>query len=154
LLLLVLAVAALGLPIPYRHGWWLAAVAGVFLALGRHNPLWEPLRQWIPLLGLARYPEKFLVLTAAVVPLSGALGWDHLRRRATAGDRQPAGLALAAAIPPLAASVALLGYLRARPEGAAAFVAAHSGLPPTPAAVAKVLSYLDREAALTAALAT
>jgi hypothetical protein len=151
-LLLVLAVAATRFPIPYRHAWWLAAATGALLALGRYNPLWEPLRTVVPLLGLVRYPEKFLVLTAAVVPLAGALGWQRLLEARQAGNRRPAGWALAVATVPLVAVAALLILLQARPEAAAAWVRAHSGLPPSPEAVAKTLAFLQREAVVAMAL--
>ena len=144
LLLTVLAAAAvLRWPVPHRAGWGLAFGAGVFLALGRHNPLWEPLRESVPLLSIVRYPEKFLVLSAAVVPIAGALGWQHLARD---GESRRALLpaALAGAVAALAA--ALLGTLLVRPELGRAFAAAHGGAPLSAQGMARVQAFLRREA--------
>ena len=158
LLLAVLAAAALlRWPIPHRGGWALAFAAGVFLALGRHNPLWEPLRESVPLLGVVRYPEKFLVLSAAVVPIAGALGWQHLtgRHHLTRGEgrgRSPLPAALAAGVALVAAALAAL--LLVRPDLGRAFALANAGYPLRPAELARVESFLRTEALLAAALAT
>ena len=151
LLLVVLAVAAvMRWPIPHRAAWALAFGAGVFLALGRHNPLWEPLRASVPFLGILRYPEKFLVLSAAVVPLAGALGWQHLRsgvqRR---GTRWPAALSAAVG----AAAVTLAGLLLARPDLGRAFVAAHGGSPRSAEGLSRALEFLRVEAIVATLLA-
>lgn len=156
-LLAVLAAAALlRWPIPHRAGWATAFAAGIFLALGRHNPLWEPLRESVPLLGIVRYPEKFLVLSAAVVPIAGALGWQHLtggQHPARDADRRRSRLpaALAAGLALVASSLAAL--LVARPDLGRAFAAANSGNPLRPAELARVESFLRTEALVAAALA-
>ena len=49
--------------------------------------LWEPLRHAIPLFAVVRFPAKFAVLTTAVMPFAGALGWQHLIDRRTRGER-------------------------------------------------------------------
>ncbi len=153
LLLTVLAVAALlRWPIPYRASWGVAAVLGSLLALGRHDPLWEPLRH-VPLLSVVRYPEKFLVLTAAVVPLAGALGWHHLLGSRERGERERAYLpaALAAIVTAVATLFAVL--LAARPAVGEGFIRGHSGLPPSPRALAIALAFLRREALVALLLA-
>ena len=154
LLLAVLAAAALlRWPVPHRGGWALAFATGVFLALGRHNPLWEPLRESVPLLGFVRYPEKFLVLSVAVVPIAGALGWQHLtggghpargeeRRRSRLPAALAAGVALVAA--------ALAALLFARPDLGRAFVVAHAGYPLPPPELARVENFLRTEALVAA----
>ena len=147
LLLLALAAAALlRWPIPYRGAWAFAAVAGVLLALGRHDPLWEPLRRFVPLLGVVRYPEKFVVLAAAVVPIAGALGWQHLLDARERGERGWAFLpaALAGIVAAVAATFAAV--LAASPGVGAQFIRAHSGLPPSPRTVEAGLAFLRREA--------
>ncbi|HEV8238903.1 MAG TPA: hypothetical protein VGS57_06010 [Thermoanaerobaculia bacterium] len=147
LLLTALAAAALlrG-PIPYRGAWAFAMGAGVLLALGRHDPLWEPLRRFVPLLGVVRFPEKFVVLAAAVVPIAGALGWQHLLDARDRGERGWAFLpaALAGIVAAVAATFA--GVLAARAGVGAQFIRDHSGLPPSPRTVEAGLAFLRREA--------
>ncbi|HVS04404.1 MAG TPA: hypothetical protein VMT16_16690 [Thermoanaerobaculia bacterium] len=154
LLSAVLALAALlAWQVPLRRGLLLAAAAGALLGFGRHTPLYELLREHLPLLAMIRYPEKFLVLTAAVVPLAGALGWQALLAARRRGEVErtslPIALALAAAVPPAAALATLLW----RPEAGEEFVRQHSGLPPSPATVARGIEYLRQEAAVALALA-
>ncbi len=147
LLLLALAAAALlRWPIPYRGAWAFAAAAGLLLALGRHTPLWEPLRRFVPLLGVVRYPEKFAVLTAAVVPLAGALGWQHLLAERERGERGWAFLPAALAAIVAAVAATFVAVLAASPEVGAQFIRAHSGLPPSPRTLAAGLDFLRREA--------
>jgi hypothetical protein len=146
LLLTTLAAAALlRWPIPYRGAWLFAAIAGVLLALGRHGPVWGALRT-LPVLSFVRYPEKFLVLTAAVVPIAGALGWQHLLDARDRGERRwtflPAALAgIVAAVAALFAAV-LTGF----PAVGELFVRRHSGLPPSPRTLAAAVAFLQREA--------
>jgi hypothetical protein len=147
LLLTVLALAALlRWPIPYRGVWAGAAIVGLLLALGRHNPLWEPLRRAVPLLAVVRYPEKFAILTAAVVPIAGALGWHHLLAARDRGERSwpllPA--ALAGIVTGVAGLFATL--LAFRPDVGEAFIRNHSGLPPSPRTLAAGLAFLRTEA--------
>lgn len=147
LLLTVLALAALlRWPIPYRGAWAGAAIVGILLALGRHNPLWEPLRRSVPLLAVVRYPEKFTILTAAMVPIAGALGWHHLLAARDRGERSwpllPA--ALAGIVTGVAGLFAVL--LAARPDVGEAFIRNHSGLPPSPRTLATGLAFLRTEA--------
>lgn len=151
---LVLATTAVALwPIPWRRAWALAFGGGVFVGLGRHNPAWEPLRDALPLLDLVRYPEKFLVLSATVVPLAAALGWQHLRTASARGDRGPAIAASRVAAVLGVGAAGLLAAAAGLPQRTAAFVAAHSGLPPTPEAVSRVLGYLRQELAIGLCLA-
>lgn len=52
--------------------WLVVFFTGLFLALGRYNPLYAFFYEWFPLLRLFRYPEKFLFFSAfALVFLSG-----------------------------------------------------------------------------------
>ncbi|MFY9821377.1 MAG: hypothetical protein WAM82_08345, partial [Thermoanaerobaculia bacterium] len=62
LLAVVGAAALLRGRIPRRAAWGLAFGAGIFLALGRHNPLYAGLRRAVPVLSVLRYPEKFAIL--------------------------------------------------------------------------------------------
>ncbi|HEV8631431.1 MAG TPA: hypothetical protein VGV61_14020 [Thermoanaerobaculia bacterium] len=144
--------ALLAARIPHRAGWAAAALLGLLLALGRHGPLWEPLRRLVPVLGAARYPEKFALLAAGVIPLAGALGWQQLLGAEDAGRRRAWLPALAAAGVGMIAALAGLDLL-ARPAAAAAFVRAHSGMPPSPRALADALAYLRREALVALLLA-
>lgn len=147
LLLTVLALAALlRWKIPYRGAWAFAALAGLFLALGRHNPLWEPMRGIVPMLSIVRYPERFALLTAAVVPLAGGLGWQHLLDARRRGELRSTGLAVG-----LAATVAvfvggLASVLAWRSELGEAFIRRHSGQPPSLRTLAFALAFLRQEA--------
>ena len=78
----VLALAILAVwRIRQRRVWLLAAVvlATLTLALGDHGPLYPWLKHAIPFLGLARYPIKFVILAAFVIPLLAAFGISALK---------------------------------------------------------------------------
>ena len=66
------AVALIRWRIPRRAAWALAFLAGIFLALGRHNPLYEALREAVPVLAVLRFPEKFAVLAVLALVFAGA----------------------------------------------------------------------------------
>lgn len=154
LLLTVLAAAALlRWRIPYRGAWAWTTVAGLLLALGRHNPLWEPLRRAVPLLAIVRFPERFALLTAAVVPLAGALGWQHLIEARQRGEHRT--LWPAAAMAGLVAAVAagLASALAWQPELGEGFIRRHSGQPPSPRTLVLALDFLRREALVALLLA-
>ncbi len=63
----------------------LASLAGIFLALGRYNPLLAPIWPQIPILKSIRYPEKFILLTTFCLLLAGIVEWDRLLRARQAG---------------------------------------------------------------------
>jgi hypothetical protein len=155
LLITVLALCALALwPIPRRGAWLLAAAAGVFLALGRHNPLFEPVRGALPVLAALRFPEKFVVLTVAALSFAGALGWQRLCDERAAGRRQAADLPLALTLVVLATALALTGVLYALPDAASWWVRAHGAPVLDAAGIAHGVRALRREgweAAATAA---
>ncbi|HZI64599.1 MAG TPA: hypothetical protein VFE44_07445, partial [Thermoanaerobaculia bacterium] len=66
LLALVLALGGLARgPLPRRAAWAAGALVGIFLGLGRHNPIFAALHAAVPFLSAVRYPEKFLLLTSA-----------------------------------------------------------------------------------------
>jgi len=72
--------------------WTGVFFTGVFFALGRFNPFYEWMFDWIPFIGWFRYPEKFLVLTAfAGVFLSG-LGVDAIHQWTRSHIRETTGL--------------------------------------------------------------
>ncbi|HKI86076.1 MAG TPA: hypothetical protein VKA53_04955, partial [Thermoanaerobaculia bacterium] len=80
--ILLLAFAGLGAGgLPRRGAWAAAAAVGLFLALGRHNPLFAPIHHWVPLLAVQRYPEKFMALTMSALVFAAALAWDRVRGR-------------------------------------------------------------------------
>lgn len=126
LLLTVLAIAALARwPVPRRWAWLLAVVAGAFLAIGRHNPLFEPLRTVFPPLAVLRYPEKFAALTVAALTFCGALGWDWLLRERREGRPERADFPLALSLVVLAVAGVLTGLLYGSPRLADWFVRTH-----------------------------
>ncbi|HVT61037.1 MAG TPA: hypothetical protein VHR45_21925 [Thermoanaerobaculia bacterium] len=145
LLLTVLGVSALALwPIPRRAAWVAAAGAGAFLAVGRHNPFYEPLRRAVPALAALRFPEKFALLAIAALGFAGALGWQRLQTERRAGRPQAADLPLALALVLLVTALGLAALLYVSPGGALWLVQGHSDL--RPGALAHALAFLRREA--------
>jgi hypothetical protein len=147
LLVTVLALAALlRWPIRRRAGLALAAAGGVFLALGRHNPLYDWLHRHLPLLGMVRFPEKFLLLTLGVLPFAAALGWQRLLDDRAAGRRDRGDLPLVLALAVAAAGAVVAAGVALAPAVATGFVRAGSGGPLSPEALAGALAYLRSEA--------
>jgi len=64
----------------WREARWLLGVGllGTVLALGIHTPLFAAIHRFIPLVGLFRYPEKYLFLMVFGMVLAGAFGLDGL----------------------------------------------------------------------------
>jgi hypothetical protein len=128
LLLAVLGVSALlGGGIPHRGAWALAAGSGVFLALGRHNPVYAAARRAVPVLAVLRFPEKFAALTVLALVVAGFLGWQRLLAERRAGRPQAADLPLALALVVLGVAVTLAALLRVAP-GAAEWLIASQGM--------------------------
>jgi len=158
LLLTVLGVCALTLwPIPRRGAWALGVLAGAFLALGRHNPLFETLREAVPLLAIVRFPEKFAILTVVSLAFAGALGWQRLIDERAAGRRSAADFPLALALVLLATALTCAVLLWASPRTGLWFVRSHGGPDLSEATAVRGLGYLRGEAlaavATTAAVA-
>jgi hypothetical protein len=113
-LLLLLALSRLLRTQPLPGNWPLriGSLAGVFLALGRYNPLLAPFWPSIPILKSIRYPEKFILLTTFCLLIAGVLEWDRLlqcRRQGRAQEADlPALLATALAALSLAVWLGLL----------------------------------------------
>jgi hypothetical protein len=147
LLVTLLGIAALcRWRIPRRGAWALCLAAGCFLALGRHNPLYEPLRRLLPPLAAMRYPERFVLLAIAPLAFAAALGWQRLLDERRAGREQAADLPLALGLVILATAGALASLLYLAPGTAAAWLADHAPLPVTPRTLAQGLALLRREA--------
>jgi hypothetical protein len=147
LLLTVLGIAALTLwPIPRRAAWALGVLGGGFLALGRHNPLYEGLRRSVPFLGMLRFPEKFAILTVASLAFAGALGWQRLAAERAAGRRAAADFPLALSLVLLATAFSLTGVLYNQPRAALWFIRRHGGPALTEADALGGLAYLRGEA--------
>jgi hypothetical protein len=147
LLVTLLGAAALCLwPIPRRAAWVLCLLAGSFLALGRHNPLYDPLRHLLPPLAALRYPERFILLAIAPLAFAAALGWQRLLDERRAGREQAADLPLALGLVILATAGVLTGLLHFAPGAAASWLANHAPLPITPRGLARGLAFLRREA--------
>ncbi|HYG64828.1 MAG TPA: YfhO family protein [Thermoanaerobaculia bacterium] len=131
-------------PVPRRSAWVLAVIAGAFLALGRHNPLYEAMREAVPMLAVLRFPEKFAVLSSAALGFAGILGWQRLLdERGDRRERADLPLALAALF--LLMALALTGLLYLRPDAARGFIAEHGPPGLTPAAREAGLAFLRRE---------
>jgi hypothetical protein len=147
LLISLLAAAALALwPVPRRAAWIACAAGGAFLALGRHNPLYEPLRHLLPPLAVQRYPERFGILAIAPLAIVAALGWQHLldRRRAAHGTAA-ADLPLALALTVLAFAGALTAMLYAAPALGVVFLRDHGLAGAGVKALANALVFLRHE---------
>ncbi len=95
--------------------WAGIAAAGVFLALGQHNPVVAMISNAMPAARVFRFPEKMLLLTAIAVPVLAASGFDALREGTGARRR-----ALLAAI--VLAAAAALGWVLASGAGIDALV--------------------------------
>lgn len=146
LLLSLLGVAALALwPIPRRGAWILAVLAGGFLALGRHNPLFEALREAVPVLAVLRFPEKFALLTVAALGFAGALGWQRLLDERREGRRAAVDLPLALAAVLLATAVLLTALLQMIPALGPWYVRTQGSPNLTPESVARGVAFLVRE---------
>jgi len=147
LLVTLLGIAALcRWRVPRRGAWALCLAAGCFLALGRHNPFYDPLRRLLPPLAAMRYPERFVLLAIAPLAFAAALGWQRLLDERRAGREQAADLPLALGLVILATAGALASLLYFAPGTAAAWLADHAPLPVTPRALAQGLALLRREA--------
>ena len=146
LLLTVLAVSALAQwPVPRRAAWGIAFAVGAFLALGRHNPLYEPVRSAVPVLAVLRFPEKFAILAVAALVLAGALGWAWLLREREEGRPERADFPLAVALVVLATAGVLTGLLYHVPRVAEWFVRAHGSPGLTPEKVRQGIVFLQGE---------
>jgi hypothetical protein len=154
LLLTVLGVCALSLwPIPRRGAWSLALLTGVFLALGRHNPLFEALREAVPVLAVVRFPEKFALLAVVSLAFAGALGWQRLMDERAAGRRAAADFPLALSLVLLATALTLATLLHAVPRLGLWFVRSHGGPDLNEPTVLRGLVYLRGEAWAAVAMA-
>jgi hypothetical protein len=157
LLAALLGVAALCLwPIPRRAAWVLCLAAGAFLALGRHNPLYDPLRRLLPPLAAQRFPERFSILAIAPLAFAGALAWQRLLDERRAGRPRAAELPLALGLVVLATAALLTGLLYLSPAAALPFLREHGPAPATAYGLARGLAFLRREgwAAIATAAAT
>lgn len=133
-------------PLPRRAAWAALGAVGLLLALGRHLPLYPLLHRFVPPLAQLRYPEKFLALAPAALAFAAALGWTGLLAARRTGERRGLTLPFAAAALWLAIAVSLAAAVTLHPTMLADFVRARSGLPPSPAVLAKGVAYLEREA--------
>jgi hypothetical protein len=71
--------------------WFLAGlgIVGLWLATGKAGGLYKWLLDCSPVLGLMRYPAKFVALTVVALPLLAAFGIDHWTRRDCANTCAP-----------------------------------------------------------------
>lgn len=146
-LVLILALAAfLRWPIRHRGFWITLALVGLALAFGRHNPLYQRLASSLPLLGLVRYPEKFILLTTTALAFGAGLGWQHLldKRRHPGPAREDFAIALSSVIALVMLLLCLT--LTARPEVGNWFVTQNTHHPPTGERLATAAAFLTRQA--------
>ncbi len=139
--------------IPRRAAWAACLAAGLFLACGHYNPLYEGLRRSLPVLAVFRYPEKFVILAVLTVVIAGALGWQRLLDDREAGRRSAADLPLALALAVLATALVLTALLSWAPAAALWFISSHGPPDLTPASRAAALAYLRTEGWAAAATA-
>lgn len=109
---------------------WFFLVLGLvalFLATGRHNPVFALLFEWFPGLALFQAPARFtLWYTLAVAVLAG-LGWDVLRARELATGTRLGGHAAAGGIAMVLTSMALTATGLARSLAASSVAAVGTG---------------------------
>jgi hypothetical protein len=122
--------------------WGGLAAAGVFLALGEHNPAVSALADLTLGPRAFRYPEKMLILPAIAVPVLAATGFDRLREPAAARRLVVAAVGVGA--------LAGAGWLLARVGGFAAVLGPAPDLLPgsTPDQVVAALAWGFRHVAL------
>jgi len=146
LLLAVLGAAALiRWRIPRRAAWGLAFLAGIFLALGRHNPLYEALREAVPVLAVLRFPEKFAILAVVALAFAGILGWQRLLDEREAGRAEAADLPVALAGVALATALVSAFLLLWAPRAAFWRIAVHGAPDLGARGTAAALAYLRAE---------
>ncbi|MDX1642887.1 MAG: hypothetical protein R3244_00870 [Thermoanaerobaculia bacterium] len=89
LVVFVLAIGGLARVRLERYWMWLAMLAGgLFLALGRFNPLYTAIVPSLPVLDQTRYPEKMFLVAGAALPFLAALTLeDRWSRPPTARPR-------------------------------------------------------------------
>lgn len=78
---LVIALALGGLAdrdLPYRRTLVAMILIGVFLAMGRYNPVYSAVLIKLPPFSVIRFPEKFLLLSTTGIAFSAALAWQRL----------------------------------------------------------------------------
>lgn len=132
-------------PLPRRSAWLAALGVGVFLALGRHNPVYPWLHEYLPILGRTRYPEKFLLLATSVLPFVAALGWQRLMTERRQGRHKAVDLTLGLAVVVLVAHLGL-AVLARHPAAVDTLIRAGSPLPPSERQIESGGEYLGREA--------
>ncbi|MEO8275934.1 MAG: hypothetical protein ABI639_06910 [Thermoanaerobaculia bacterium] len=133
---------------PERASFALMSLAGIFLALGRHNPLYRWAWSHFPGIDKLRFPEKFLLLALIAAIFSGALAWQRLLdERDRRQDFRAPGAELPAALAAVLVLVAagLTGLAFEAPQLVAWFARAHTGLPLVDAALARALVFYRHE---------
>ncbi len=81
--------------------WWIVFWVGIFLSLGKFNPLYPFLYDWVPLLKQFRYPEKFFFLSAFSMTYLVGMTLDALittGQTASASLKKGFGILLAAMV--------------------------------------------------------
>jgi len=64
--------------LPYRRSLTAMILLGVFLSLGRYNPLYSSVLVKAPPFSAIRFPEKFLLLTTTAMVIAAALAWQRI----------------------------------------------------------------------------
>lgn len=156
--LTLLAIAALLRSGSKERGSWLwMSGCGLFLAFGRHNPLFESVWRLLPGLDRIRFPEKFLLLSLTAWIFAGALEWQALLdERAATPNRSPGEIRNPAALAVLVVALAVIGVAVAAlfPSLVDAFVSAHAGGAASPQTLARARNFYGRESWLALAFAT
>jgi hypothetical protein len=94
------------------------ALAGIFLALGRFNPIYHWLYDHVPGLNLGRYPSKCFLLAALAVSILAALGIDTLSEQSESRPRRRNILAIGSAgivLGAILAAAAITWWIRPEP---------------------------------------
>ena len=90
---LIIALAIGGLldrDLPHRRGLIAMILVGIFLSLGRYNPVYSAILVQIPPFSLIRFPEKFLLLSTSGFAIAASLAWHKLLLARREGHPQPA----------------------------------------------------------------
>jgi hypothetical protein len=148
----ILILALVGIarwPIPHRWAWALMAGLGVFLALGKYNPVYANFLIHLPPFSVIRYPEKFILLTTSALAFAGPLAWQHLLKKRRKGHPEIADFPLALSLVSSGIAGILLGVARYWPQLPDWFVRTNSGVHLTPDQISVGVEHLNREMVIT-----
>lgn len=117
--------------IPRRRALCAMLAVGIFLALGRFNPVYTSVIIKFPPFSIIRFPEKFLLLSTTAVAFLAAQGWDHLLGLRRSGEPLRLAAPIAVAAIAVTGSLCLLGLPWLAPDLATGLIEGNGVRPDT-----------------------